>query len=220
MDDQIGAIVHRRRVAVDEDQVLSLEIVHKSCRRINGQACTGDDHRVRCTDVVYSGGEHIVVQPLLVQHDFGLDHAAAAALGNADRIADILRREELRALQASVAMDGAVQFQHGFAACFLMESVDVLGDDGAQTASLFQCSKEMMCRIGLGFKGEHLVAVETVELLRMAAEEGSRQDGFRRKCVCLVVQPVHAAEVGNARFGAYARAAEEHDSAGGGDDLL
>ena len=220
MDDQIGLIVHGGHIAVDEDEVLPAEVVHQTGGGVHRQARPGDDERIRLADVVHGGGEYIVIQPFLVEHDFRLDDAAAGTFRDALRVSDVFRREELRALQAAVAVDGAVELQHGFAARSLMKAVDVLGDDGGEFTGFFKLGEEEMCRVGLCLQGEHLVAVEAIEFLRVLAEKGGGQDGFRGIVVLLIVQAVHAAEVGDAGFGAHPRAAEEQDAGGSGDDGL
>ena len=220
VDDQIGLIVHGGHIAVDEDEVLPTEVVHQTGGGVHRQAGAGDDERIRLADVVHGGGEYIVIQPFLVEHDFRLDDAAAGTFRDALRVSDVFRREELRALQAAVAVDGAVELQHGFAAGLLMQPVDVLGDDGGEFTGFFKLGEEEMCRVGLCLQGEHLVAVEAVKLLRVLAEEGGGQDGLRGIGVTLVVQPIDAAEVGDAGFGAHPRPAEKHDAGGGIDDVL
>ena len=68
-----------------------------------------------------------------------------------------------------------------------------------------------MGRVGLCPPDDHLVPVKTVELLGVLFPEGMAEDGLRRVIVPLMVQPVHAAEIGDARLGADPRPAEKDD---------
>ena len=74
--------------------------------------------------------DDVVVEPFFVEDDVRLYGAAAGiAFGDARRILHILGIEEFMAVGAEVAVDAAVKFEDVFAAGFLMEDVDVLGDD-------------------------------------------------------------------------------------------
>ena len=95
----------------------------------------------------------------------------------------------------------------------LMQTVDVLGDHRPQLGLLFQLCQPQMGGIGLCALYDQLIAVKTVELLRVFLPEGMAEDGFGRVVVFLVVQPVHAAEIRDAAFRRNARAAEKDDAA-------
>ena len=104
-----------------------------------------------------------------------------------------------------------MELVHGLAPRRLVEAVDVLGHHRVQLPRRLQLRQLQVGGVGLGVGKEHLVAVEAVELLRIFLEKGVAQNGLRRVLVLLVVQPVHAAEVGDSGLRAYPRAAEEHN---------
>ena len=70
-----------------------------------------------------------------------------------------------------------------------------------------------MGSVGLGVQGQHAVAVEVEELAGMGVEEAAGYHGLGRVGVALGVEPVGAAEVGDAAFRGYAGTAEEHHAA-------
>ena len=108
----------------------------------------------------------------------------------------------------------------GLAAGGLVEAVDVLGDHGGELAGLLQLRQLQVGGVGLGPPDEHFLPVEPVELLRVLGKEGVAEDGLRGIGVGLVVQPIHAAEIGDARFRADAGAAEKDDALALIDPLL
>ena len=98
-----------------------------------------------------------------------------------------------------------------FAACRLMETVDVLGDDGGQFACRLQFSQLFVGGIGLHPGKQHLFLIKLVKLPSMGHEKAVTQDGFGGIFPLLIVKAVHTAEIGHARFGADARTAEKDD---------
>ena len=106
-----------------------------------------------------------------------------------------------------------MQLVHRFAACGLMQTVDVLGDHRPQLTLLLQLCQPQMGGIGLCTLYDQLIAVKTVEFLRVFLPEGMAEDGFGRVVVFLVVQPVHAAEIRDAAFCRNTRAAEKDNAA-------
>ena len=101
-----------------------------------------------------------------------------------------------------------------------MQPVDVLGDDRAELARFFQLRELVVRGVGLFVEAEHLVAVEAVEFPGLFDKEGVAENLLGRIVVLLIIQSVHAAEVGDAAFGAHARSAEKHDAFAFVDDLL
>ena len=75
-----------------------------------------------------------LVQALLIEHHVGLHDAAAVTAGHALGLQNVVQAVELPALLAVVPVDAAVKLQDLPAAGGLMETVDVLGDDGPQLA--------------------------------------------------------------------------------------
>ena len=94
-----------------------------------------------------------------------------------------------------------------------MQAVNVLGDHSPQLALLFQLCQPQMGSVGLCALYDQLIAVKTVELLRVFLPEGMAEDGFGRVVVFLVVQAVHAAEIRDAALRRNARAAKKDDAA-------
>ena len=79
---------------------------------------------------------------------------------------------EFSAAFAIVAKNAAVQLQHGFAACSLVQAVDILGDNCLQLALLFQLGKLFVGGIGLSVQKKHFVAVEPEEFLGIFPVKG------------------------------------------------
>ena len=158
-------------------------------------------------------GHHVLVQRLLIQHHVRLDDAAAGAFRHAFTVPDVLRRKKARTLQAVISVDAAVQFQHRFAACLLVQAVDILRDDRRQTSAGFQLRQKAMRVVRLRVQGEHFRAVEAVKLLRMARKKGVGQNFLWRIGKLLMIQSVLRAEIGNAALRRNTRAAEKHDAA-------
>ena len=104
-----------------------------------------------------------------------------------------------------------MQLVDHLAAGRLVQPVDVLGDHGLELACPLQLSQFQVGRVGLGPLNEHFLPVEAVKLLRVLGKEGRAEDGLRGIGVGLVVQSVHAAEVGDATFRGHPGAAEKDD---------
>ena len=101
-----------------------------------------------------------------------------------------------------------------------MQAVDVLGDDGLQPALPLQLCQPQVGSVGLCPLHNELIPVEPVELLGVLLPEGVAQDGLGRVIVLLVVQAVHAAEIGDAAFGGDPRAAKKDDAVALGNDFF
>ena len=92
-----------------------------------------------------------------------------------------------------------------------METVNILCDDGLDLARLFLLGKPQVGLVGLGIGGNHLVAVEAVELLSVGFIVAVAQHSLGRHGVFLVIQAIHTAEIGDTRLGGHARAAKKDD---------
>ena len=74
--------------------------------------------------------------------------------------------------------------------------------------------QDLVGDVGLEAQGQHLLLVELEELLGLPLEEGVGDDGLGGILEFLVVQTVHAAEIGDAALGGDPGAAEEDDLLG------
>ena len=104
-----------------------------------------------------------------------------------------------------------MQLEDIFAACLLVQAVDVLRDDGAELARLFERGKLFVRLVRLVAEREHFFAVKAEEILRILIEKRVAQNRLRRVLKFLMVQAVCAAEIRNAGLRRYACPAEEHD---------
>ena len=104
-----------------------------------------------------------------------------------------------------------MQLEDIFAACLLVQAVDVLRDDGAELARLFERGKLFMRLVRLIVEREHFFAVKAEEILRVLIEKRVAQNRLRWVLKFLMVQAVRAAEIRNAGLRRYACPAEEHD---------
>ena len=104
--------------------------------------------QIRLGDGAHRGLHHARVKRLLVEHDVGLDDAAAVAAGHAFALENMLDVIRFFAAHAVIAPHRSVQLEHVLAACFLVQIVDVLGDNGGQPACLFKLRQLQMGRVG------------------------------------------------------------------------
>ena len=158
--------------------------------------------------------DDIIVQAFFVEDDIGLDGTAAGiAFGDACRLVDLLGIKEFMAVLAEIAVDTAVQFQDVFTTAFLMETVDILSNDGFQLARLFQFSQLFVGHIRLGRKGrvQDFVPVEPVKFIGVLFIKRVGQHRFRRIFVMLVIQPVFTAEIRDAAFCGNAGTTEKYN---------
>ena len=91
-----------------------------------------------------------------------------------------------------------MQLEDIFAACLLVQAVDVLRDDGAELARLFERGKLFMRLVRLIVEREHFFTVEAEKILRILIEKCVAQNRLRRVLKFLMVQAVRAAEIRNA----------------------
>lgn len=66
MDDKGRFVVGRRRIAVDEDELFSSEIVEEARRRIDAQRRARDDQGIGRADLPQRAGDRGVVEPLFI----------------------------------------------------------------------------------------------------------------------------------------------------------
>ncbi|MNY78576.1 hypothetical protein D3C86_2188790 [compost metagenome] len=65
-----------------------------------------------------------------------------------------------------IAVDRAVQLEHGAAACKLMQTVNILGDYRLQPALALQLSQQQMSTVRRCFRVDHFAAVEIKKNVR------------------------------------------------------
>ena len=106
-----------------------------------------------------------------------------------------------------------MQFQHARRAGFLVQSVDVLRDDGLELSHALKRDERLVAIVRFGFHINEPLAVKIEEFLRAALEKRMRDKLFGRNVLCehLAVDSCGAAKIWNARFRRNAGAAEEYD---------
>lgn len=100
-----------------------------------------------------------------------------------------------------------------------MQAIDVLRHHGVELAGAFQLRQLSVAVVGLGAKRDHLGPVEVEKLRRMRLVKAVREHSLGRIGKPLVIQTVHAAEIGNAACRGNARAAKEDHVAMGFEQL-
>ena len=138
MDDQVRLTVKGRGVAVYQHYIVAAEVADKSRRGVNRQARARDYQQVCLHYRVQRAGYDAVVKSFLIEDNVGLDNAAALARRDTVGLLDEFRGVELAALASVVAQYAAVQLIDPFAACRLVQTVNVLGDYRAELARLFE----------------------------------------------------------------------------------
>ena len=117
---------------------------------------------------------------------------------------------EFSAFCAVLAQNAAVELIYLLAACGLVQTVDILSNNGSELALLFKLCKLDVCGIGLGIETEHFCPVEAVELLSLIHKECVAEDSFGRIVPLLAVETVNASEIGYAAFRGDACVAEKY----------
>ena len=138
MEDEVGAGVLRCRVLIDDDESIAAEIGDEACRRINDEARTADDEHIGLGDLIDCLIDIIRIKRFFIEHDVRLDHAAATGTVRHGRCQS---KEGLciicrKAFLAGIRQDGAVDLDDIPAPRALMETIDVLRDDGREPALL------------------------------------------------------------------------------------
>ena len=120
-------------------------------------------------------------------------------------------RVYLPAAGAVGAQNAAVKLQHLLAAGSLMQTVNILSDDGPELAPLFKLGKLQVSPIGHNTVDDQLFPVKTVILSRVTDKKAAGEDSFGRVLPLLVIQSVHAAEIRNSRLCTDSGTAEKND---------
>ena len=94
-----------------------------------------------------------------------------------------------------------------------MESVDVLSHHCREFPLLLPPGQDLMGDIGFKAQRQHLLPVKPEEIRGPPLVEGVGDDGLRRIVKFLGIQAIHTAEIRDARFRAYPRAAEKDNAA-------
>ena len=104
-----------------------------------------------------------------------------------------------------------MKLENALAAGGLMESVNVLGHNAGHFPGFFPFRQLQVRPVGLCIQGQHLVPVKTEELFRLPHEKSMGKHLLRRIIVLLVVQSVHAAEIGDSALCGNTCTAEKDD---------
>ena len=146
MEDEVGAGVLRCRVLIDDDESIAAEIGDEACRRINDEARTADDEHIGLGYLIDRLIDIIRIERFLIEHDVRLDHAAATGTVRHGRCQS---KEGLciicrKAFLTGIRQDGAVDLDDIPAPRALMETIDVLRDDGREPALLLElCQRKV-----------------------------------------------------------------------------
>ena len=117
------------------------------------------------------------------------------------------------AFHTVIAQRASVQFEYVFASRRLMQSVDVLRDDGGELSRLFEFRKFFMRRVRLYAFDDELFAVKAVKLRGVRVEKTPAEHLLGRIVPLLVIQSVRTSEVGDTAFRRNARSSEKYDRA-------
>ena len=110
---------------------MAVVIAYQSGCRIDDEGRAADNQHVGVADIVEGLFDHIVVEAFFIEDDVWFDGAAAGiAFGNAGRMEHVFGIKQFVAVFTKIAVHAAVQFQDVFTAGFLMQAVDVLGNNG------------------------------------------------------------------------------------------
>lgn len=214
--DDLRQAIAAGRILIDEDDRIAAELPDKTGRRPNDQAGSADNQHIRLPQRLQRTGNDLIIQRLFEKDDVRLDHGAAALavrnrLGQTDEIVDPVVSMTARAI---IAMDGAVQLVHTLAPRALVQTVDILRDDGVQPAGLFQTGKGIVRAIRLHiFHHAFANLVILKKFNRMLLIEMVRHHLFggpgRTRVACEYA--VLAAKIGNIGLGGDTGSAEKND---------
>ena len=115
------------------------------------------------------------------------------------------------AARAVCAQYAPVELEDVFAARGLVEAVYVLRDDRAELPLALELGEAQVRPVRLRAVHYELRVMEAVVFLGIALEEGGGEYRLGRIVPLLVVEPVHAAEIGYPALRGHARPAEEDD---------
>ena len=134
---------------------------------------------------------------------------------------DVIKIVEPPALDAAVLVHAAVQLVDIAVARLPVQAVDVLRDQARELSRALERIELPVRGVGLRLRMEHVLAVERVKPIGVQVKKRLAEHHLRRElAVLLPVQPVLPGEIRDARRGAHARAAEEHDALCPVDHLL
>ena len=186
--------------------------VDEARRRIDRERRAADDEQIGGGDGAQRAFDHGAVERFAIEHHVRLDDAAAFAARHAFAGLHVCSVIGLLAAHAVVFVDRSMQFKDVFRAGLLMKPVDVLRHDGKEFALPLPLRQFLVRGVGANVGDEHLLPIKAEKLLRVLIEKRIAEDRFRRICVLLPVEAVHAAKVGDAAFRGHARAAEKDDA--------
>ena len=110
---------------------MAVIIAYESGCRIDDEGRAADNQHISVADIIKRLFDDIVVETFFIKDDIGFDGAAAGiAFGDAGGVEHIFCIKQFVAVFAKIAVYAAVQFQYVFAAGFLVQAVDVLGNNG------------------------------------------------------------------------------------------
>lgn len=112
-------------------------IPQQSCSRIDNQTCAKHNHHISLLNGIHCTLDHFFIQSFFIQDNIRPDDTAAlVAIRNPFALGNIFCRETLAALCAIVAQRRAMQLPDMLTAGFLVQAINVLGDDAERSMSL------------------------------------------------------------------------------------
>ena len=196
---------------IDHHQLFSIVIVDQTGCRIDHKRSAAHDQNIGIGNIADRFGDHLHIQPLLIKDHIRLDETAAGTVRHTFRLPHIFRIKKFAAARTVISVDAAVELQYLFAPGFLVQTIDILGDDCLQAALLLPLGQFPVSRIGFGIQDQHLVFIEPVKFLRIFHEKGMTQNGFRRIGIFLVIQSVLTSEIGDPAFCRNTRTSEKYN---------
>ena len=168
MQGEGGFIIHGGGIAVDEDQIPTVKIMDERSGRIDREGSACNDEHIGSSDSIQAFINRFAIELFLIEDNIGFNETATGTTGNASRGEDLFRRIALMTLLAVIAVNAAVQFQDLFAASHLVQTINILRDNGRELSGGFQLRQLAVGCIGTGCKTDHLLPVEIVKLRRVA----------------------------------------------------
>ena len=132
----------------------------------------------------------------------------------------VFRVIEGTAARTVIAQHRSVQLQHLFAACLLVQTVNILGDNRLHLPCPLQLSKLSVRRIRLSVQGKHLILVKPVEFIGLSHKEAMADNRLRRILVLDMIEAILAPEVRNSALRGNPRPSEEDNVIASINDLL
>ena len=171
-DDKVGQIIPAGSSLVYQYDLVAVEIIYKAGCRIDYQGCAAHDQKIRVSYGVDRAGDRGIVKAFLIKdHIRFYSPAAFIALRNIGSMHHVFKIEKFSALHAVVFSHCSMQLINIHAAGRLMQSVDILCDDGLQFSGLFKFGQFVMRRVRLYPFYKDLIPVELVKLFRLSHKE-------------------------------------------------